>query len=92
MRLLLGLGFVVVVVVVVGLAVGRRGWLLRRVVMVGQKQIEKGHRTGSLVAEERSLIQLRRDLPVAESVRLLLRQRDLVCLPLHQKLKAVQSL
>lgn len=70
----------------------RMGFVARRVVMVGQKQIEKGHRTGSLVAEERSLIQLRRDLPVAESVRLLLWRRDSVCLLLHRKLKAVRSL
>ena len=98
----------VAVAVVAGLKVGRRGWLLRRVVRVGrrhclwvalpgrrrasvlsrmgfavlravkvgQKQIEKARRTGSLVAEGRCLMRLQRDLIAAESVRLLLWRRD----------------
>lgn len=70
----------------------RMDFAVRRVVMVGQKQTEKGHRTGSLVAEGRCLIQLQKGLTAAESVRLLLRQKDWVCLQLHQMLKAVQSL
>ena len=70
----------------------RRDFVARRVVMVGRKRIEKGHRKDSLVAEERHLFQLQKGLPAAESVRPLLWQMDLVCLPLHRKLKAVQSL